>query len=211
MKHVKDINQSGAVAAGTFDVMVRNHAPTEGRVHPFNKGGLFFSRGGASRLAATTGWLSGQERPKREQIAQKLETQLLHFDRWGGTIDANYHDRQNEPQTEEVTSHCVELGDDGTMHGFTVVWYALISHVDARRRLMKKMVHAGYEYNDDGTRTERRALAYPELENPMKCHEYFERGRMLIPTELYLSHGYYFTMNGGMLWDNNREAWGIHT
>ena len=210
MKHVKDIDQSGAAAAGIFDIMVRCHAPTEGRVHPFNRGGLFFSRGGASRLAAITGWLSGLERPKREQIACKLEAQLLTLDRWGGTLDANYHDRQNGPQTEKVPSTCVELGDDGTLHGFTVLWYGLMPHVDAKRWLSEKMVHDGYEYND-GARTERRFLAYPELENPMKCHEYYERGRMLIPTQLYLTHGYYFTMNGGMLWDKNREEWGRHT
>ena len=70
---------------------------------------------------------------------------------------------------------------------------------------------AAVEARNDGARTERRSLAYPELENPMKCHEYYERGRMLIPTQLYLTHGYYFTMNGGMLWDKNREEWGRHT
>lgn len=99
--------------------------------------GLRFSEegGGKARLANISGWLTGLALggPNMNKLAGKLaldlHRQFLYLAGYGGKYEI---ERDSGAGTVSVSRYKVVLGDDGTLHGFTVTWFQCVPN---KRRL----------------------------------------------------------------------------
>jgi len=89
-------------------------------------GGLTFTDGGKARLANIAGWLVGlalaspETRKLAGKLALDLTKQLDNLASYGGTTE---FPRDSGDGTITVPRYKVILGDDGTLHGFNVLWF----------------------------------------------------------------------------------------
>lgn len=97
--------------------------------------GLVLQDSGMTRLANISGWLAGLSLagPDTKKLAGKLaldlHKQFQNLASYGGKQEI---ERDSGSGTISVARYRVVLGDDGTLHGFTVNWYQCVSN---KRRL----------------------------------------------------------------------------
>jgi len=87
--------------------------------------GLRFTSTGLARMAHIVGWILGialADNPLAEKLAADFCNKLDYLDGYGGPF--NYDDpicRQDRPL--QLPRYLVELSDDGTFAGFSVLWF----------------------------------------------------------------------------------------
>ena len=99
--------------------------------------GLKFSEegGGKARLSNIAGWLTGLAMggPDMQKLAGRLALDLhKQFQYLAGYGGKHEIERDSGLGTLSVSRYKVVLGDDGTLHGFTVTWFQCVTN---KRRL----------------------------------------------------------------------------
>ena len=224
---------------GAFERLT-GYVPTEGGVQPWNKGGLRFTHSGAARLASIAAWITCLKETKvpsaaaSESIEEKghdggknylhgigparyMATNLAEYfttlDEYGGREEVDYK-RSTYQGTKhegiELPRYLVELGDDGTLHSFTLMYYLLQRHDEAKRRLARQKHYV--TTTPDGEKVHE--LDYPDLStldgDPRSTPEHYKGGCDYLPWEVRLTHGYYRSINGGLIFHHESEEWGTH-
>lgn len=102
--------------------------------------GLRFSSGAIARLGAIFGWLDGVSQYDLlagENLAYDIVCkQLDYLANYGGEIEAPWPlgptDSNPDPKPIRLPSYVVTLGDDGTLHGFTLMWHKVVLTKDIK-------------------------------------------------------------------------------
>jgi hypothetical protein len=89
------------------------------------RGGIHFEDSGLGRACCVMGWLTGLAQAGGRELANKLADEFVkkldQLADYGGTTKVIRDGREIE-----VPSYVVCLGDDGTSHGFSLLWYGLV-------------------------------------------------------------------------------------
>lgn len=125
------------------------------------KPGIDFTERGLARAASVFGWIVGIAQSGNLPLANELATDfvrnlddLAHF---GGEVDYHYTYYNGEPAVRKIPSHVVKLCDDGTAHGFALLWHrplldpaVLARHVEMGRQVVTfgySDIPHGYTFN----------------------------------------------------------------
>jgi hypothetical protein len=115
------------------------HDVTYGYIHRLEsefKPGLRFTESGLARAASICGWLSGIAAVGRIELANELADDLLRNLRflatYGGTAEYRRSRADGSNDTVTVPRYTVELSDDGSAHGFGILWYAALVTDEAK-------------------------------------------------------------------------------
>lgn len=91
------------------------------------KPGLAFSDRGLARAASVCGWLCGIAHGGRIELANELAENFIENLKWlstyGGEVDYAFKYYNGEDATRKIPAYVVKLCDDGTAHGFALLWY----------------------------------------------------------------------------------------
>ncbi len=107
---------------------------THGYIHRLQdkfKPGLRFTEAGLARATCVCGWLTGIAQGGNVELANTLAEDffgnLKYLAEYGGISEYSLLRYDGETSNVRVPAYTVELGDDGTSHGFTIMWYQAIS------------------------------------------------------------------------------------
>lgn len=105
---------------------------TYGFIREEGKQALHFTELGKMKCLAVFGyitalWEAGHHHAA-ETLTKEFMQQLGYLGAYGGTRDHPLQPlrQETEPRKMPIPVYYVELGDDGTRHGFTVLWYKYI-------------------------------------------------------------------------------------
>lgn len=89
--------------------------------------GLSFSDRGLARAASVFGWIVGVAQGGNLGLANELAADFVenldYLANYGGKVDHTYPSYNGTPRTVQIPSHVVKLCDDGTAHGFALLWH----------------------------------------------------------------------------------------
>ena len=103
---------------------------TYGYIHKISdrfRPGIAFSDRGLARAASVFGWLCGIAGGGNIELANELAEDFVrnldYLAKYGGELDFNYLQYDGSPATRKIPAYVVKLCDDGTAHGFALLWY----------------------------------------------------------------------------------------
>jgi hypothetical protein len=162
---------------------------------------LIFTTSGAMRLACIAGWIQGVAEAGQRDYAEHLAACLADQLRYACPNDEKSEDYFGGPHP---VRRCV-LSDDGSRHGFSLLWYGIADRAKMEER-----------YGKDSTK-------WHQHTNQRLC--FFTPFSRWYDTDAdrYSAAPYVFSYNGGLLWhgagDNSFSVtlcggdnpWSIHT
>jgi hypothetical protein len=91
------------------------------------KPGLSFTDRGLARATNVLGWLVGIAQGGNVELANTLAEDFIknleYLATYAGTVEYQYTYYDGTPATREIPSYVVKLCDDGTAHGFALLWH----------------------------------------------------------------------------------------
>ena len=128
---------------------------TYGYVHKISdrfKPGLAFSDRGLARAASVFGWLCGLSQGGNVELANELAADFVsnldYLAKYGGEVDYSYFQYDGTPATRKIPAYVVKLCDDGTAHGFALLWHRPLltdEIVENHKALGRNVVTFGYD------------------------------------------------------------------
>lgn len=197
---------------------------------------VFFSDSGAARLNAIAGYIVGLKHAGQEEFAAKLADDIIQsIDRLSPEHATFEHSVTREKdgvkitQTVEVPRMKCFVGDDGTMHGFRLMWYYVVrperfeEEVNRHKEEIAKEYEAGEETRTSARRRAIESLRILENSDPERDYSTPVTTRRHLDGET-LEFFYAPGHNGGLLYHGpgggetfavhlggSDTLWGIHT
>lgn len=117
------------------------------------KPGIAFSDRGLARAASVLGWLVGIAQGGNIELANTLAADFVenlnHLANYGGKVEYTDHRYNGEPFVRQIPAYIVKLCDDGTAHGFALLWHRplLTPEILARHKELGREV-VTFHYDD---------------------------------------------------------------
>jgi hypothetical protein len=109
------------------------------------KPGIEFTDRGLARAASTLGWIVGIAAGGNVSLANDLADDFIenldYLSKFGGTVDYTMPGYGGESRTVQIPAYTVKLCDDGTAHGFAVLWNRPLLDPE----VLKRYVESGRE------------------------------------------------------------------
>jgi hypothetical protein len=116
------------------------------------KPGLAFSEEGLARAASVFGWLCGLSQGGNIELANELAADFVsnldYLAKYGGEVDYAFKYYNGEDATRKIPAYVVKLCDDGTAHGFALLWHRplLTAEIVANHKALgRDVVTFGYD------------------------------------------------------------------